>query len=348
MLRGAIIGFGKIAQTGHLPAYCDEKINSKIRIVAVAEPDPKYRKDAAEKIPNLNLYETLDDLLANEKIDFVDICTPPTCHPYEIARSAGQGIHILCEKPFAPKLDEAAANAELLERKPDLVFMCCHQYRYSPIWRQFKDFIDNSGASLRHLLQFNIYRTGADPGYLSRNPNWRTDPQLSGGGILVDTGVHYLYLTTWMLGRPIFVCAGIYNIRQECLDVEDSAIVNIVCEKGIAQITLTWGADRRANGARLTNQAGSISYDGTQIEKVISSGKELFSVPDASDKRYYVGLYVSLFDEFIARIERGEPARDWVDEAFQSVEVIEACYQSARTGRTIRMDYASSAAPMAL
>ena len=74
----------------------------------------------------------------------------------------------------------------------------------------------------------------------------------------------------------------------------------------------------------------------------------MFSVPDASDKRHYVGLYISLFNEFIARIERGEPGGEWVDEAFQSVEVIEACYQSARTGRTVKMDFASSVAPMAL
>jgi predicted dehydrogenase len=346
MLRGAIIGFGKIAQTGHLPAYYNEKISSKAAIVAVAEPDPKYRRDAQSKIPNLNLYDTIDDLLANEKIDFVDICTPPSYHPYEIARCAGPGIHVLCEKPFALRLDEAAATAEILEKKSGMVFMCCHQYRYSQIWRQFKEFVANGGKDLRHLLQFNIYRRGADEGYLTRNPNWRTDPQFSGGGILVDTGIHYLYLASWMLGKPHNISAGIYNLRGEESNVEDTAVINVVCEKGLAQITLTWGAGYRSDSARLTNNAGSLNYNGTQIERITGSGRELIGVPDSSVNMSYVDLYISLIGEFISRIERGDDDGEGIEEAYQSVEMIEAGYQSARTGQIIKLDWASSLSPI--
>lgn len=67
MLKGAIIGIGKIAQTGHLPAYLSKQIRERAKVVAAVDPNEKSRMIAAEHYPHLHLYENLDQLFKEER-----------------------------------------------------------------------------------------------------------------------------------------------------------------------------------------------------------------------------------------------------------------------------------------
>src|SRR5881396_3841010 len=101
MLNGAIIGLGNIAVRGHVPAYLtDEAVRSKLRIVAVMDVVPQSREKANEHLPGTKFYSDIHSLLDNEKLDFVDICTPPHTHAQYIQACAEKGIHVICEKPL--------------------------------------------------------------------------------------------------------------------------------------------------------------------------------------------------------------------------------------------------------
>jgi predicted dehydrogenase len=341
VLNGAIVGFGKIAQTGHLPAYLDDGLGKVCRVVAVAEPNSEYRQRAAKLIDGVHVYESLEQLLSIEQPDFVDICTPPDRHASAISPCASRDIHILCEKPFAASLKEATGIEEVLTGKPNLVVMPCHQYRYSPLWMHFHETIEKWGGHSRFLLQFNVYRTQPDPAYLVGNPNWRADRRVSGGGILVDTGVHYIYLALWMLGTPISISARTTRLHHE-FEVEDTALVCIECERGMAQINLTWAAGQRANSARLTHEKGSLAYDGSSLVRTIGDQSEILPVPDASDKSTYVKLYVLLIQEFVERISDGRGSGGWLGEARNTVAILGACYESAARGTSVRVDSVGS------
>ncbi len=340
MLKGAIIGFGKIAQTGHWPAFSSDPLRSNAEITAVVEPDVAYQNKAREMITDVCVYDSLDSFLRHERLDFVDICTPPFLHAATIINCAQAGMHVLCEKPFGTSVTNVAPAAAVLRSTPEIVFMPCHQYRYSPVWRSFREFIDASSKDTQHLVQINVYRTQAEPGYLTSNPHWRTDQRFSGGGILADTGVHYLYMALWLLGEPKSVYASTRRLSHEHLAVEDTAVVIIEAERGLAEITLTWGGDRRANSARLVCREGSLTYDGTRLERFSEKGSEVLPVPDASDKSQYVRLYVSLFEEFLARIEGHQSTSDWVDEAYDSIVLLDACYRSAESHAAVMLDSA--------
>lgn len=334
MLDGAIIGFGKIAQAAHLPAYVHQHIASRAQIVAVVDPNDKIRSLAAAEHPMLRFYGTLDGLFKNERIDFIDICAPPMFHPKLIEAGIRQRLPVLCEKPFAISLADADRTARLL-RESSLVFMPCHQYRYSPIWSLFKKFLEEKKEAKGWFLQFNVLRTQADRGSPSWNPAWRTDRSISGGGILADTGIHYLYLASWLLGNPLSVTSRIHQLHHQLDGVEDSGFVLLEFPSGVAEINLTWAADRRANYARLVGHNGSIVYDGTRVTRYRGDQQEVIDVPDASDKTTYVSLYVSLFDEFLRSVVENKPNDEWVAEALQSVRLLETCYRSAREHQTV-------------
>src|SRR5437016_7386141 len=97
LLRGAIIGFGKIAELGHWPTYSD---SADVQIAAIVDPSPERQKVARMLKPGVRTYRDLEDLFHSETIDFVDICTPPSSHAKLALKALGQGCHVLCEKPL--------------------------------------------------------------------------------------------------------------------------------------------------------------------------------------------------------------------------------------------------------
>ena len=338
MLKGAIVGFGKIAQSSHVKAFLNEALKNKIQLIAVVEPLEENRKQGQNDFPSLKFYSSTEELFQNEKIDFVDITAPPKFHSSLIKEGIKNKVHILCEKPFTLTLDEAKETYKLLNES-NLVFMPCHQYRYSPTWQNFKIFLNENNPKSKSLLQFNVFRMQADQGGTAFQPGWRTDRSLSGGGILADTGVHYLYLVNWLCGKPLKVTAKTFNLNHPEYTVEDTAVVNLEFEKAFVEITLTWGADRRVNTARAVSNNGSLSYDGsTQLKKYSPKGEEIITVPEASDKSHYFSLYISLINEFVSKIQNRESSEDFRKEALTSIQLLEKCYESAKMNKTIILD----------
>ena len=335
MKQGAIVGIGKIAQTGHLPAFDDEHIKLQAAIVAAVDPNPVSRQRALEKFPHLRFYDTLGECCSKEQIDFVDICAPPHLHSTVIREAVQRSLNILCEKPFALNQHEALQLAELLRQHPNIIFIPCHQYRNSHIWKHLYEFKQESKTASGWFIEFSVFRTEADPGLLGGATSWRTQSSISGGGIIADTGVHYLYLCYWIMGMPKSVTVRTQKLCYTNAGVEDTAEIILEYPAGVAHINLTWAADRRANSARMITRNGSIIYDGTKMLKYSGDRSEMLSVPDASDKTQYVAMYVQLIEDFLRQTTDGHQNAAWIDEAYQSVRILEMCYRSAHEGKTL-------------
>jgi len=334
MLKGAIIGFGKIAQTNHLPAYRDSLLNERIQIVAAVETDPVNYEKSRQQFPAITFYKSIEELLATEKLDFADITCPPRFHVPMMEKLIKNEVHIICEKPFTLHIRDAENIREKLLHS-GLCFMPCHQYKYSPIWKEFKTAVDAIRSNSGLLLQFNVFRMEADPGIgQSRNP-WRAAAPENGGGILLDTGIHYLYLLYWMLGIPGKVFARLPRLQHADYKCEDTAIVTLEYNRAIAQINVTWAADKRYNDARLISDKTSLYYEGRNT--LVLNGKDgvrEITVPDASDKQHYTSLYVNMFNDFADAIEKNEQNVDLIEEAYQSIRIINRCMKSAESGAT--------------
>ncbi len=337
MLTGALIGFGKIAQNSHLAAYNNPIIKEKVSLVSVVEPNDVNREESKKKYPHLKFYKTIDDLLKSNNIDFIDVTTPPKFHKEVIEAGIKSKLNIISEKPFTLTLNEAD---DLYSKLKDYEkrFIPCHQYKYLPLWKEFKKQVEEIGSTDKILLQFSVFRQHADPGLEIFNNPWRINKDVSGGGILADTGVHYLYLSIWMLGKPLNVTTTTYNLAHPDYKVEDTAITTIEFERGISQITLTWGSNSRLNSANLVSPNVSLKYNGgIKLLKSVAEKEEELLIPDPSDKANYTLLYVSLFKEFINKVENNLEATEWIDEAYQSIKLLEACYRSAEEQRTINL-----------
>src|SRR6266542_420441 len=140
-LRGAVIGFGFIAQNGHVPAYlaCPERFS----ITTVADSCAARREPARKVLPEARIYASAEELLAAEagKLDFVDIATPP-CDHASIAHAAFErGLHVFCEKPIATSANDAASMMEHA-RAARRVFYPSHNYKHAPVVKAVRKILD--------------------------------------------------------------------------------------------------------------------------------------------------------------------------------------------------------------
>lgn len=333
-LKGGLVGLGKIALNGHLPAYRAAGADSALEIVAACDIAPAAAGICERELPGARFYRSPEEMIAAERLDFADVCTPPATHAAAVGTFARAGMHVLCEKPLADRL-ESAKSIDSAVRAGGIVFVPCHQYRYSPLWATVSSVIAGGRIGRVTLAQFNVYRTQADSGSPAGNPAWRTDRSASGGGILADTGAHYLYLVQLFFGLPSTVSAELKNLRHTEYPVEDTALVTLGYERAAVQINLTWAADARANSMVVTGTAGHLRYDGTRLLLATGTAVEELPMPDVSDKGQYVSWYASLLGEFSSRIRSDNRGDDLLNESMNVMKLLDLAYRSGSERRTL-------------
>lgn len=326
-LRGAIVGFGNVAVHGHVPAW---KADRHFSILAVCDPAEAQLAVAAELLPDARRYASVDELLANERLDFVDVATPPATHAEIVLKAAAQRVHVLCEKPLTLGVDECNRVRSAASAAHVVVFTN-HNWKYAPIFRTAKRVLRRGEIGRVTHLELQTLRV-QPPGTIGSADTWRLDPAQAGGGILVDHGWHAFYLALYALeGEPVAVSARTARRKFVTSGVEDTASCTVEFDGATAEIFLTWAADERRNSARLTGTQGTIEIaDRTLIVRVAERApvETVFAQP-LSARSYHPDWFAALLDDF--REELYEPKLRGANfrEAETCCRLLELAYRSS-------------------
>jgi predicted dehydrogenase len=231
VLRGAFIGFGNVAAKGHLPGWQSVK---DIQIVAATDAVAAQGRAFLAACPGGRWHETVDDLLYDKALDFVDICTPPSSHASLIKRALDARLHVLCEKPLVTRVGDAqavAAAAAASERAVHAV----HNWLKAPICDRISSLVDGGALGTVRAVRWQTLRIGPAVTVTSDGANWRADPAVAGGGILFDHGWHALYCVVRWLGVPRGVSALLEKRRFRGWPIEDTATVTLDLGAGSGQ-----------------------------------------------------------------------------------------------------------------
>ncbi|HUN66458.1 MAG TPA: Gfo/Idh/MocA family oxidoreductase [Bacteroidota bacterium] len=333
-LRGAIIGLGNIAVRGHVPALLSPSVARRASVIAVADVVEENRRKVPGLFPGAAVYADIGQLLDAEKPGFVDICTPPHTHRGILELCAARGIHAVCEKPLMESYAAVEELAGVISRA-GIVFVPCHQYKYSPLWKGIRDVLKSGRLGRVTLAQFNVYRMQADTGTAGWNPAWRINRQQSGGGILADTGAHYFYLAQYFFGLPEKIFTLLRTLKHDDYTVEDTALVTLEYSRHLMQVNLTWAAGQRANSVAIAGTGGNLLYDGSRMTVSTPEGTAEIPMPDVSDKNQYISWYEALFTEFFDRIEAGNRSTDLLDEARHVMKMLHLSSVSSGQGSAV-------------
>ena len=338
-LRGVLLGAGNIALRGHAPQWAG-CLRGQVEIVAVADLSNTNREAAQAIFPRARLFESAEEALNLETPDFVDICTPPFTHRDLITKAAGRGIHIVCEKPLAPTLDEALRIAERI-RRARVVFQPCHQYNYSPPWQVVRDLAPRLDAI--HFAEYTVRRMAANEGNAHWAPEWRTRRDLAGGGILVDHGAHILYQLRSVMGEPHSVSATIRTLLHRTYGVEDTALLTLDYGGALAELSLTWAAKRREIAFRFVGERGELVGDEEKVRLFTDTTEEV-PLSGMSSNSSHSEWFAPLFSEFVDRVRRGDLDHAPLDESIYVARVIERAYASSKAGRALPIKHDAAVA----
>lgn len=328
MLKGALVGFGQVAEKAHLPAWLKAPGFS---IAAVAEESQQRRDAAARLVPGARIYPSLDALLdAEDGLDFVDIATPPFLHARQASQALRRGLHVLCEKPLALSTAELAGLLELSEPRRLAVF-CAHNWKRAPLLEEAAR-LAGSGVIGRpshaelHTLRSQPARAAGE--------NWRTRPELSGGGILADHGWHGFYLLRELLGADPLSVAARLAFPEGRGEGEDEASCLLVYPSATAALHMSWRSPRRSNWGIVYGSQGSLELRDDHIlaARGDSPARRLDFPEPLSRGSAHPHWFLALLEEF--RLEITDPARRGQNlaRAASCVALLEAAYASHRRG----------------
>ena len=212
MIHVGILGFGLMGRT-HARAYLE---SGCARIVALADANPtsfqcEPVKGNLEGLETQTFdasmaatYDSLDELLADERVQAVSICTPTPTHVALATQCLEAGRHVLLEKPMGLTSAEAARVAEVAAAHPELVCVPAMCMRFWPAWAWLHDaIIDGRYGKVRSA---HFTRIGTMPGWTS----FYGDETQSGGAIL-DLHVHDADFVRWCFGDPVEVMSKGYR-----------------------------------------------------------------------------------------------------------------------------------------
>jgi predicted dehydrogenase len=234
------------------------------KAVAICDPNADMARQAQELAPDAQLVGSFDELLACEP-DGVVIATPSALHAEQCIRAFDAGAAVFCQKPLGRSAAEVGAVLEAA-RKADRLLGVDLSYRHTAAMQAIRDRLPELGTAFAADLTFhNAYGPGA---------GWFWDPKLSGGGCLIDLGVHLVDLALWMFDFPDVVEADATLLRDgrpvQADQVEDYAAGELELANHVTvRIACSWNlnAGRDAvieatfygteGGAQMRNENGS-------------------------------------------------------------------------------------------
>ncbi|MBQ2324953.1 MAG: Gfo/Idh/MocA family oxidoreductase, partial [Clostridia bacterium] len=196
-LKVGIIGLGGICKAVHMPAYQTMK-NVEVAAICDINPDKITQFKAKFELDySVLTFTDYKQLLDVEGLDFIDICTPNYLHSIIAVEALEKGINVFTEKPDAVSPAEAERMMHAAE-KSGKHLMAMRNNRYRGNAKYLKKYIADGRMGDVYCARCGWIRRRGIPG----KGGWFTTKEQSGGGPLIDLGVHMIDLAIWLMGNP--------------------------------------------------------------------------------------------------------------------------------------------------
>lgn len=351
--RVGIIGIGGIFKGSHIGEYLDDE---RLEVVALCDIIEERATEIRDKhFPNAAVYTDFRELLKDESIDSVDICTPNYLHSIIAVAAFEAGKHVFCEKPDAVNVEEVLKMNRAAE-KAGKTLMIMRNNRFSPASQYAKKYIESGAMGDIYCGRCGWQRRRGIPG----KGGWFTTKAQSGGGPLIDLGVHMIDLAIWLMGnpKPVTVTGSTYckfadsdtsdsvnsdfgdKVSGGTFDVEDLAMGTIRFDNGAQlQIEFSWASNIKQENrfVELRGTKSGLTWRDGDVEvftEMHGQGCDIHPSNLQPEKKEHVLNLINFYDVVIDGKEPVFKPQQGVD----MIKILCAIYKSAETGREVVLD----------
>jgi len=345
MLKVGVVGTGGIFRWAHLPGWLACK--DEVEIVAFCDAFKASAEAVAKDFPDAKVYDDYRELIADPSIDIVGIGTPNVYHSEIAIAALRAGKHVFCEKPDAVNPLEAQKMADAA-RESGKLLMTMRNNRFSEEAKFVKRIAGEGQLGELYMGRCGWIRRRGIPG----RGGWFTTKELSGGGPLIDLGVHMIDLAIWLAGnpKPVTVSGSTYRkfadrpdadgkIPEGTFDVEDLAAGFIRFDNGASlQIEFSWASNIEEEKKFLEwrGTEGGFSLVNDKLKLFTENGGVLIDqqpkFPEAA-----VPQHTANIRHFVDCVLGREQPIFTPDQGVDMIKILSAIYESAELGREIKL-----------
>jgi UDP-N-acetylglucosamine 3-dehydrogenase len=336
-VRVGIISFAHV----HAPQYSDVLSSlDAADFVGIADDNASRGREAADRF-GVRFFQDARGLF--EAVDAVVICSENRKHARDTVAALESGVHVLCEKPISTTTEDAVAMIRASEgtgRQLGTAF----PVRYLPAVKRAKEIVRSGGIG--RVLAVNGTNHGQIPG------GWFLDPELAGGGAVMDHTVHLADALRWMLGTEVKNVYAEIGSFFGADGIDDAAILTLELEGGpiangaFATIDPSWS---RGEGyptwgdvtLRITGTAGVLNVD------AFAQHLTTFDHEAGNTSWTYTGedMNLLMLEDFLRGVAEGSPAGASGVDGLRALEIVLAAYRSAKGNEPKEVERTQAADP---
>ena len=331
----AFVGIGSLCMNQLLPGIMKSKY---CKPVALVSGHPDKAKAQAQKYnidpKHIYNYDNYDSIKDNPEIDVVYIVLPNSMHAEYTIRAAKAGKHVLCEKPMANSVKECQEMIDACKAAGKRL-QIGYRLHFEPNTLAAIDVVKK-----KQIGDLQIIENGA--GFVIGDPKqWRLNKKLAGGGCLMDIGIYALNAARYLSGEePIEISAQTYQDtkNEHFKEVEQHCNFQLRFPSGVLASCISsynTGLNRFvAHGTRgWADLDPGLSYTGVKCHVSGRGQARALDVPMPEN----FDQFAAEMDGFALAIANNTPSKAPGEEGLQDLKCIEAIYESARTGKVVKM-----------
>ena len=335
-IRFALVGCGRIS-ANHLEAL--RRHHEATELVSVCDVDPEALGRAVEHTGAKGFYD-LGDLLADSAADVVVLATPSGLHPEQAIQVAGSRRHVITEKPMATRWADGKRMVAACDAAGVRLFVV-KQNRRNATLQLLKRAVEAGRFGRIYLVTVNVFWSRPQSYYESAA--WRGTWEFDGGAFM-NQASHYVDLLDWLIG-PIESVQAYTGTLARNIEVEDTGVMAVRWRSGAlgsVNVTMLTYPKNIEGSITILGEMGTVRIGGVAVNEIqhwefADQHEDDERVKNASYETTSVyGFGHPLYYDNVVRVLRGEaePETDG-REGLKSLEVLIACYLSARDGRRV-------------
>ena len=318
-IRAGIIGCGMITRSFHIPALMRFP---EVRLEAFSDVNEEWAKDVAERYFAPYFFSDYRDMIG--KVDIVIVATPNAYHANISKELLNAGISVLCEKPMGISVSECEEVWEA-EKKSEGIFMVAQSRRFASNAMFLKKLIDKNRFGEIRAAEFKLGHSHKQ--WITRS-GFAFKKEQSGGGVLIDQGIHLIDLLVWLCGDSVSVKSA---TGKDVLGygMEDTVKAEFTLSGGGAATVLSSRIDEWENVCKIEGTEGWAHFHIDEKSYLHVNSKKIKGCDVLGTLQFktpLTNIYQDQFEYFIDCVKNKKTPMTNSEEAIKGIRLMNDCY----------------------